>query len=55
MNLSDHALKKPVTVFVIAIALLALGAVSLTRLKSEFLPKLDDGRVMVKLKMLCIQ
>jgi hydrophobic/amphiphilic exporter-1 (mainly G- bacteria), HAE1 family len=41
MNLSDLAMKRPVTVCMITLALLALGAVSITRLKSEFLPKLD--------------
>jgi len=41
MNLSDHALRKPVTVLVITLAILVLGGVSLTRLKMDYLPKVD--------------
>ena len=41
MSLSDHALRKPVTVLVITLAVLVLGAVSLTRLKMDFLPMVD--------------
>lgn len=39
--LSDHALRRPVTVFVITAALLILGSVSLSRLKLDFLPQMD--------------
>lgn len=41
MKLSDNALRRPVTVFVITIAVIVLGFVSLSRLKLEFLPKID--------------
>jgi len=41
MALSDHALRRPVTVLVMTAALLVLGAVSFTRLKMDFLPKID--------------
>lgn len=41
MRLSDHALSRPVTVIVVTAAILVLGSVSLTRLKLDFLPKMD--------------
>ncbi len=41
MSLSDHSLQKPVTVLVLTAALLVLGAVSVSRLKLDFLPQMD--------------
>ncbi len=41
MAISDHALRRPVTVMVVTAALLVLGGVSFTRLKLDFLPKVD--------------
>ncbi len=41
MKISESALRRPVTVFVVTAALLVLGAVSLSRLRMEFLPKVD--------------
>ncbi|MBN1826901.1 MAG: efflux RND transporter permease subunit [Candidatus Eisenbacteria bacterium] len=41
MKLSDHALRRPVTVIVATAALLVLGAVSLSRLKLDMFPNLD--------------
>ncbi|MCK4412527.1 MAG: efflux RND transporter permease subunit [Candidatus Eisenbacteria sp.] len=41
MHLSEHAIRRPVTVLVVTAALLMLGAVSVSRLKLDFLPKMD--------------
>ena len=41
MSLSDFSLRRPVTVLVTLAAVVVLGAVSLTRLKLDFLPKVD--------------
>jgi len=41
MQLSEHAIRRPVMVLVVLAALLVLGAVSVTRLKLDFLPNLD--------------
>ncbi len=41
MRVAEHALRRPVTVLVMVAAIMVLGTVSLTRLKSEFLPKVD--------------
>ncbi|MFC1573358.1 efflux RND transporter permease subunit, partial [Candidatus Eisenbacteria bacterium] len=41
MGLSDHALRRPVTVLVATIALMVLGGVSLSKLKLDFLPQMD--------------
>ena len=41
MGLPDYSLRKPVTILVILAACLVLGAVSFTRLKVDFLPKID--------------
>ncbi len=41
MSLSSRSLKRPVTVLVTLAAILVLGGVSLSRLKLDFLPKVD--------------
>jgi len=41
VRISERALSKPVTVFVVTAAVLVLGVVSLTRLKLDFLPKME--------------
>ncbi len=41
MKLSDHALSRPVTVFVVTMAIVVIGAVSMMRLKLDFLPKME--------------
>ncbi len=41
MRLSEFALRRPVTILVATLALVVLGAVSLPRLKMEFLPQVD--------------
>jgi len=41
MSLSDHSLRRPVTVGVVAAALVVLGLVSLARLRLDFLPQMD--------------
>lgn len=41
MRISDHALRRPVTVIVLTAAMLVLGTVGLSRLKMDFLPKVD--------------
>ena len=41
MNLSQFSMRRPVTVLVALAAVLVLGGVSFTRLKLDFLPKLD--------------
>ena len=41
MHLSDHALKRPVAVWVFTAACMLLGAVSLGKLKLDFLPQMD--------------
>jgi len=41
MSLSDFSIRRPVTVLVLSAALMLLGAVSVTRLKLDFLPQMD--------------
>lgn len=41
MSLSDHSLRRPVTIGVLAAALVVLGVVSLVRLRLDFLPAMD--------------
>jgi HAE1 family hydrophobic/amphiphilic exporter-1 len=41
MRLSDFSIQRPVTVLVLTAAFLIVGAVSLTRLKLDFLPQMD--------------
>ena len=41
MKLSDFSLRRPITILVCTAAILMLGAVSLQRLKLDFLPKID--------------
>ncbi len=41
MSISDTSLRRPVTVIVIALALMVMGVVSMSKLKTEFLPNLD--------------
>ncbi len=41
MRISDFALRRPVTILVATVALVVLGAVSLARLQTEFLPNID--------------
>ncbi len=41
MRLSDFSLRRPITILVCTAAILMLGAVSLQRLKLDFLPKID--------------
>ncbi|MBD3162145.1 MAG: MMPL family transporter, partial [Candidatus Eisenbacteria bacterium] len=41
MKLSDGSLRRPVTVLVLTAAVLVLGTVSLSRMKLDFLPKVD--------------
>jgi len=49
MALSDFSLRRPVTILVVLAAVVVLGAVSLTRLKLDFLPKVDWPFVGVQL------
>jgi len=41
MRISEHALRRPVTVWVITAAMIVLGIVSLGRLKLDFLPQME--------------
>ena len=41
MSLSDFSLRRPVTIIVATAALLVLGTVSISRLKLDFLPRID--------------
>ncbi|MBM4118457.1 efflux RND transporter permease subunit [bacterium] len=49
MAISDYSLRRPVTILVALAAVLVLGAVSITRLKLDFLPKVDWPFVGVQL------
>ncbi len=44
-------LRKPLRVVAVFLALLVMAIVLLPHLQSEFLPKMDDGRIMVKVRM----
>ena len=50
-RLLDICLRKKLSVMIIVLILFGTGIWLTTRSGTEFLPKLDDGRVMVKLKM----
>ncbi len=47
----DICIKFKKTIVIIAILMLGVGAILASIAGSQFLPKLDDGRVMIKLKM----
>lgn len=49
MAISDYSLRRPVTILVALAAVLVLGAISITRLKLDFLPKVDWPFVGVQL------
>ncbi len=47
----ERALRRRMIVFVVFAAVLVLSGVLLSRLGSEFLPQMDDGRIMIKVKL----
>ena len=41
MNLSEFAIKKPITTMMVALSVMVLGLISLSRLPLEYLPNVD--------------